>query len=69
MTISFTHGGARARAGRKTEMNGQPTKRVQVSLDERTTVLLKVLGDGNVSKGIRLAARVAYDRYQHDDLT
>lgn len=58
------HGGARRNSGPKTEMVGEPMKRVQVSLDIRTLDLLQVLGDGNVSKGIRHAARVAYDRYQ-----
>lgn len=40
--------------------------RVNVSLDERTMELLKVVGDGNLSRGIRLAARVAYERYQNE---
>jgi hypothetical protein len=57
-------GGPRRNAGRKTELNGQPTKRVQLTLDERTVELLKVLGDGNMSRGARVAADVAYDRYQ-----
>lgn len=57
-------GGPRRNAGRKTELKGQPTKRVQLTLDERTITLLKVLGDGNMSKGARHAADVAYDRYQ-----
>ena len=35
-------------------------KPVQVTLDERTLELLAVLGGGNVSKGIRVAARAAY---------
>lgn len=58
------HGGPRPHSGKKTELGGQPTRRVQVTLDERTLEFLNVLGEGNVSKGIRLAARVAYDRYQ-----
>lgn len=57
-------GGARPFSGKKTELGGQPTHRVQVSLDTRTLEMLAVLGDGNVSRGIRAAARVAYDRYQ-----
>lgn len=57
-------GGPRPRSGRKTELGGQPTRRVQLTLDERTLEFLAVLGDGNVSKGVRVAARVAYDRYQ-----
>ena len=58
------HGGPRRNSGRKTELCGQPTRRVQVTLDARTLELLDVLGAGNVSKGIREAARLAYDRYQ-----
>lgn len=58
------HGGARRNSGPKTELFGEPMQRIQASLDARTVDLLKVLGDGNVSKGIRVAARVAYDRYQ-----
>jgi len=53
-------GGARPNSGKKTELDGQPTRRVQVSLDAHTLELLAVLGDGNVSKGIRVAARAAY---------
>lgn len=53
-------GGTRPRSGKKTELYGQPTRRVQVTLDERTLELLAVLGGGNVSKGIRVAARAAY---------
>ena len=59
-------GGARPNSGPKTELEGQPTKRVQVSLDSRTVDLLKVVGHGNVSAGIRHAARVAYDKYQRE---
>ena len=50
--------------GPKTELGDAPMVRTQVSLDERTKRLLLVLGSGNVSKGIRLAAEVAYQRYQ-----
>jgi len=50
--------------GRKTELVGERVRRVQVSLDEMSLRMLKVLGDGNASKGARLAARVAYDKYQ-----
>ena len=51
-------GGARPRSGRKTELKGEPTRRVQMTLDERTLELLDVLGEGNVSKGTRLAAQL-----------
>lgn len=38
--------------------------RHNVSLDERTVELLKVVGEDNISRGIRLAAEVAYKQYQ-----
>lgn len=67
MAKTTTHGGARARAGRRTEHpDGAAMTRVNVSLDERTMELLKVVGEGNLSRGIRLAARVAYERYQNE---
>lgn len=58
------HGGFRRNSGRRTELIGEPMRRVQVMLDARTVELLAVLGDGNMSKGVREAARVAYDRWQ-----
>lgn len=61
------HGGARRNAGRKTEAVGAPTRPVSVSLDEMTVRKLKVVGDGNLSRGIRLAADLAYARYQKED--
>lgn len=51
------------RRGPKTEI-GEPVTRVNVMLDERTVRLLGVLGGGNVSRGVREAARVAYAAYQ-----
>lgn len=60
-----THGGPRRRSGRKTELPpSEHTKPVTVTLDEMTLRMLRVLGDGNLSRGIRDAARVAYARYQ-----
>jgi hypothetical protein len=53
----------RSNAGRPTEID-DPVSRTQVMLDERSKRLLLVIGDGNLSKGVRVAARVAYDRYQ-----
>lgn len=35
-----------------------------VLLDELSVVQLRALGGGNLSHGIRLSARVAFDRYQ-----
>ena len=49
-------------------MAGQPVQRVQLSLDDRTLLLLKVLGSGNTSKGVRIAADAAYDLYQKGQL-
>lgn len=45
-------------------IHGEPmTKRV-VTLDEMTLRKLRVLGDGNVSAGVRKAAEAAFARYQ-----
>lgn len=57
------HGGARLNAGRKLE-SGDPAKRTSVTIDDLTKRKLVVLGDGNMSLGIRRAADFAYDRYQ-----
>ena len=57
-------GGARRNTGPKTELLGQPTRRVQVRLDDRSIELLRVIGNGNVSRGARIAADAAYDLYQ-----
>ena len=54
----------RSNAGRKTELNGEPVERHQVMLDEMTVRKLRVLGEGNVSKGVRQATLVAYEQYQ-----
>jgi urease accessory protein UreE len=49
--------------GPKTE-TADPLARVTLTLDELTRRRLRVLGDGNESAGVRVAARVAYERYQ-----
>jgi hypothetical protein len=49
--------------GPKTETT-DPLDRVTLTLDALTRRRLKVLGDGNESAGARVAARVAYERYQ-----
>lgn len=59
-----SHGGARRNAGRKPTLPGETMKRVCVTLDERTLRLLGVLGEGNLSQGVRVAADVAYDAWQ-----
>lgn len=58
------HGGARRNAGRKTEKVGAPTRAVSVSLDELTVRRLRVVGDGNLSRGIRIASELAYEKFQ-----
>ena len=50
--------------GRKTEIVGERVTRMNFTVDEMTLRLLKVLGQGNASKGVREAARVAYAVYQ-----
>ena len=61
------HGGARRNAGRKSELPSETLFRCQVMLDEMTLRRLRVLGGGNVSRAIRDAARVAFDKYQSTD--
>jgi hypothetical protein len=41
-----------------------PVERRTITVDELTWRMLLVLGAGNASKGVRAAAKVAYDRYQ-----
>lgn len=54
------------RPGPKTEPGlAGPVERRTITVDELTWRKLLVLGAGNASKGIREAARVAYDRYQN----
>ena len=48
-------GGKRQGAGRPTEATG-PTRRVNVTLDDATLEILRRVGSGNVSEGIRLLA-------------
>jgi hypothetical protein len=57
-------GGWRRNAGRKLEKHGVVVKKHTVTYDDQTGRLLAVLGGGNVSRGIRVAARFAYDGYQ-----
>lgn len=47
-------------------MFGQPMKRYQITIDELTRRKLTVLGAGNLSDGVRLAADRAYERYQSE---
>jgi hypothetical protein len=41
-------------------------ERKVVTLDEISLRKLKVLGDGNISQGVRRAAEVAYAKYQKE---
>lgn len=50
--------------GPKPQVPGEPYKRQIVMIDSLTRRMLSVLGEGNLSAGVRKAARVAYDRYQ-----
>lgn len=63
-------GGKRRNSGRKTEpeVTGQVAKHT-VTFDETTLRLLRVLGAGQVSRGIRKAARYTYNAYQNDKFT
>jgi len=50
-----THGGARPNSGRPTVGD----VRINVRLDRATVERLRAIGDGNVSEGIRRAAKTA----------
>jgi hypothetical protein len=59
-------GGKRRNSGRKTEAGVDgPVKKHTVTYDEMTERMLRVLGKGEVSRGIRRAARFAFDGYQN----
>lgn len=67
MSEEITHGGTRRNSGRKTEKAVEgPVKKHTVTLDEMTVRMLKVVGAGEVSRGIRVAARHTYAAYQAD---
>lgn len=53
--------------GRKTLVPGEPQARCNVTISEMTQRQLLVLGSGNLSRGIRRAAAVAWEKYQKDD--
>ena len=50
--------------GPKTEPMIEGVRARTVSLDDVTTQMLEALGGGNLSRGIRVSARYAYDCYQ-----
>ena len=55
MSSQNKHGGARRGAG-KPALYGKPMIRKNVMLDPETIEILKALGGGNLSKGIRKSA-------------
>jgi hypothetical protein len=56
LEMSTNRGGPREGAGRK-PLGEEPMMRHQVMLDAKTVDKLKALGGGNLSEGIRLAAK------------
>lgn len=53
--------------GRKALVPGEQQHRRSVTFDDMTLRRLAVLGGGNISRGVRLATQVAWDKYQRDD--
>lgn len=59
----LSHGGAREGAGRVPETtDGGQMARVTVTMDSTTRAILTPYGDGNLSEGIRRAARAVADK-------
>jgi hypothetical protein len=54
----------KTKRGRKPMIDAEAMARIGLTLDKMTLRKLRVLGDGNVSAGVRKAADVAYDAYQ-----
>jgi len=52
--------------GRKPINLGEVMSRKVVTLDDISVRKLKVLGAGNISRGARRAAEIAYERYQKE---
>lgn len=50
--------------GPKTEPGLGDVRRCTLTLDATTWAMLEALGGGNVSRGVRIAARGEYRRYQ-----
>ena len=46
--------------GPKTELGGAAMRRRTLTYDETTERMLRVLGGGNASRGVRVAARAAF---------
>jgi len=60
MKSKTTRGGSRKGAGRK-QVADTPAKRYNVTLDDKTAETVREYGDGNLSEGIRRAARKISD--------
>lgn len=57
----------RRRPGPKVEPDAEAIDtRLTVKVDAMTKDMLKAVGGGNLARGVRKAARVAYDRYQRE---
>lgn len=54
------------KTGRKLEPGIDEVRRREVSLDDLSVTMLEVVGGGNLSRGVRLAARVAFKAYQQE---
>lgn len=59
----------RSRRGRKTEIPGEKMTRVIVTVDSMTRRKLTVLGGGNISLGVRVAAAAGFQAYQTGRIT
>ncbi len=68
MPSKVTHGGKRRNSGRKTEVSSEAMSRRTMTLDPMTIRKLTVVGDGNISKGVRIAAQLAFEAYQNGKL-
>lgn len=62
--MTKSHGGARRNSGRKTEVLGEKMVRLTITVDPLTVRKLAALGNGNKARGARIAAEVAYAKYQ-----
>ena len=56
----------RRKPGPQLDDPSEPVKAVTYSVDTPTRKMLKALGGGNESKGLRKAARVAYAAWQRE---
>jgi hypothetical protein len=56
---------SKQKTGPKLERGIDEVRRHEVSLDPLSVTMLKVVGGGNLSRGVRHAARVAFKDYQN----